>query len=466
MPVTLKNVPKRPFRNADRDRTAAISALIESISKTAITVVPLDSLKPNPKNTKRHSPKQFELVAKNIEAFGFHSPIITDETRMILCGHCRFLAARFLGLDRAPTIILSGLSDHQKRALAISDNRLAELGECDLPLISQTIAELYELDLNFDPSILGYDTVEIDRNLCPAPPKSKGDPADECDLPDATRPAVTRLGDLWCCGPHRVICGDALSNDAYDALMDDERAEIVFTDPPYNVPNKGHVTGRAGVREFAEAHGEMTSEEFIEFLGASCAKISRYVLDGAVVFICMDWRHIVELQTAARTVFGHPKNLIVWVKNNGGMGTFYRSQHELILPFVAGDAPPINNFGLGAKGRYRTNVWQYAGLSSFGAGRDETLAMHPTVKPVALVADALMDCSHRRGIVLDPFGGSGTTMIAAERTGRIARLIELDPSYCDVIVRRWEKFTGREATLAGSALTFRSTEAARTLEGA
>lgn len=466
MPVTLKNVPKPPFRGGGRDRSAAISRLVELMSTTAITVVALASLHPNPKNTKKHGAKQTALIGKNIEAFGFHTPIVTDETGMILCGHGRYQAAQLLGLDRVPTIILRGLSEPQKQALAISDNRLAELGEYDLSLISQTIAELYELDLDFDPSILGYDTLEIDKNLCATPLKSKADPADECDFPDATGRAVTMLRDVWCCGPHRVICSDALSNDAYDALMGNERAQIVFTDPPYNVPNRGHVTGRDGVREFAKAHGEMSSDEFIEFLGASCAKIGRHVLDGAVVFMCMDWRHIVELQAAAHPVFGHAKNLIVWVKNNGGMGTFYRSQHELILPFVAGDAPPINNFGLGAKGRYRTNVWQYPGLSSFGHGRDDTLAMHPTVKPVALVADALMDCSHRRGIVLDPFGGSGTTMIAAERTGRIARLIEIDPLYCDVTVRRWEKFTGREATLAGTDQTFRDIEAARKSEEA
>lgn len=460
MPVKLKNIPRPPYRDGDRDRSASTTRLIELMAKTEITVVALTSIHPNPKNTKKHGARQTHLIAKNIEAFSFHTPIITDEAGMILCGHGRYQAARLLGLDRVPTIILRGLSEHEKQALAISDNRLPQLGEYDLPLISQTIAQLYELDLEFDPSILGYDTVEIDNNLCGAPAKSKPDRADQCEHPAAAQRAVSRIGDVWLCGAHKVTCGDALSNDTYDALMGHELAQTVFQDPPYNVRIKGHVSGRSGVREFTEAHGEMTSEQFTEFLGSSFAKTRRYVLDGAVIFICMDWRHLVELQQAAEPVFGSPKNLIVWVKNNGGMGTFYRSQHEFILPFVAGDAPPINNFGLGAKGRYRTNVWQYPGLSSFGRGRDDTLAMHPTVKPVALVADALMDCSHRRGIVLDPFGGSGTTMIAAERTGRVARLIEIDPLYCDVIVRRWEKFTGQQATLAGSDQTFRNIQTA------
>ena len=236
--------------------------------------------------------------------------------------------------------------------------------------------------------------------------------------------------------------------------MGDEQAEIVFTDPPYNVPIAGHVTGRADVREFVMAGGEMSSEQFIRFLGTFCEHTLRSVLAGAILYICMDWRHLRELQSAADAVFGPLRNMIVWVKSNAGMGSFYRSQHELILAYCAPGGKPINNFGLGGKGRYRTNVWRYPGFNSFGRDRDATLGMHPTVKPVALVADALMDCSSRNSIVLDPFGGSGTTMIAAERTGRRARLLEIDPLYCDLIVQRWQTFSGKRARLAETNETF------------
>lgn len=225
--------------------------------------------------------------------------------------------------------------------------------------------------------------------------------------------------------------------------------------------NVGHVTSRRNVREFAMAAGELSFAEFSEFLNKSFSAIAKHIKPGAVVFTCMDWSHLGELRVACDPIFGKPRNMIVWVKSNAGMGSFYRSQHELIVPYVLPGARPVNNFGLGGKGRYRTNVWQYPGANAFGRKRDEELAMHPTVKPVALVADALKDCSNRRDIVLDPFGGSGTTMIAAERTGRVARLIEYDPLYCDVIVQRWQSATGKTASVAETNETFEQVKARR-----
>lgn len=245
--------------------------------------------------------------------------------------------------------------------------------------------------------------------------------------------------------------------------MGNDVADIVFTDPPYNVPNVGHVTSRRNVREFPMAAGELSPAKFTHFLNESFSAIARHIRPGAVLFACMDWHHLGELRTACDQIFGAPRNMIVWVKSNAGMGSFYRSHYELILAYVRPGAKPINNFGLGGKGRYRTNVWQYPGANAFGRDRDKHLAMHPTVKPVALVADALKDCSNRRDIVLDPFGGSGTTMIAAERTGRSARLIEYDPLYCDVIVQRWQSATGRTARLAETDETFDQVRARRGL---
>ncbi|MEQ9662738.1 MAG: site-specific DNA-methyltransferase [Parasphingopyxis sp.] len=230
-------------------------------------------------------------------------------------------------------------------------------------------------------------------------------------------------------------------------LLDGETVDLLFTDPPYNVPIDGHVCGSGSVqhREFAMGVGEMSTSEFTRFLVDTLGPAAATCRDGAIAYVCMDWRHMGELLAAGNTVFDELKNLVVWNKTNGGMGTFYRSKHELIFVFKKGKGEHVNSFGLGDTGRYRTNVWDYAGISSLGANRAEELAMHPTVKPVALIADALRDCSRRGDIVLDCFGGSGSTLIAAETAGRTARLIEYDPVYCDTIVRRWEAYTGKRA---------------------
>jgi DNA modification methylase len=267
---------------------------------------------------------------------------------------------------------------------------------------------------------------------------------------------ITRVGDLWQLGRHRLLCGDARAGSTYTTLMKESRADLVFTDPPYNVPIDGHVSGLGQTRhrEFAMGVGEMTSAAFTSFLQETLSHVAAVSKDGAIAYVCMDWRHMGELLAAGHAVFSELKNLCVWNKNNGGMGTFYRSKHELVFAFKVGTAQHLNTFGLGDSGRYRTNVWDYAGVNTFRSGRDEELAMHPTVKPVALVADAIKDCSRRGEIVLDPFGGSGTTLIAAERTGRTGRLVELDPAYCDGIVRRYEMLTGKHGRLASTRQTF------------
>jgi DNA modification methylase len=266
-------------------------------------------------------------------------------------------------------------------------------------------------------------------------------------LPPDDGPARCRPGDLWQLGPHRLICGSALDRDTVAALMGGERAQMVFTDPPYNVPIQGHVGGSGATkhREFAMASGEMSEAEFIGFLRSSFQNLVEWSSDGSIHFICMDWRHMQEMLTAGEGIYAELKNLIVWVKDNGGMGTFYRSRHELIFAFKNGAAPHINSFELGQHGRYRTNVWQYKGVNTLRAGRMDELALHPTVKPVQLIADAIKDVSGRGAIVLDLFGGSGSTMIAAHKTGRQAYLCELDTVYCDRIIRRWEAYAKDEA---------------------
>ena len=287
-----------------------------------------------------------------------------------------------------------------------------------------------------------------------ADPEGSDTPEDA--VPPVSGELVTRMGDLWQLGRHRLLCGDTRDAAAMDRLLDGGRADLVFTDPPYNVAIDGNVCGLGSVkhREFAFASGEMSRSQFTAFLSETLGNMARVMRDGAIAFVCMDWRHMGELLAAGETSFSELKNLVVWNKSNGGMGAFYRSKHELIFVFKQGSAEHTNSFGLGDTGRYRTNVWDYAGISSIRASRSEELAMHPTVKPVALIADAIRDCSRRGEIVLDGFGGSGSTLIAAEKTGRCARLIEYDPLYCDTIARRWERYTGKRATLAGSRATF------------
>jgi DNA modification methylase len=476
MPVSFHKKPKKPSAvihvddpveeiapAKERDRLPCNRFNLDPrIKADCVEVVGRDELTLNPRNAKKHPERQIALLAKNIKEFGFTTPLLVDERGKILAGHARYMAAERVGLDHLPVIRLSHLTDAQKRALAIADNKLALLGEWDFDILAEEFSFLFDprAELDFDPRIIGFETVEVDQIVLGEPAKAnRADPADQ-NIPVLEGALVTTTGDVWVCDQHRLLCGDATNQAHYAALMGTELAQILFTDPPYNVPNAGHVTGRDGVREFAMAHGEMTPSEFTAFLSTVCANILTSMTEGAVGFFCMDWRHLTELRAAGTSVFGSPKNLIAWVKNNAGMGSFYRSQHELIYVFAA-PGKPINNFGLGEKGRYRSNVWEYPGFNSFGRGRDKALAMHPTVKPVAMVADALMDCSNRGGIILDPFGGSGTTMIAAERTKRRARLMEIDPLYCDTIVQRWQDFTGEIARLAETNETFEEVKARR-----
>lgn len=408
-----------------------LKQLEAKIKSTAIEYVLIDSLFPDPKNAKRHPDHQIALLAESIRKFGFTSPIVIDEAGNILIGNGRYLAARRLGMKGVPAVRMTGLSPIEKIALSLSDNKISEHGEWDTENLAGNLKILIDApELSFDIGITGFDTVETDNILYGEKPKKKDDAADKVPAVNEDEFAISRHGDLWLCGAHRLLCGDSQSISSYRTLLGEERADMVFTDPPYNVPIRGHVSKRNDVREFVMASGEMSQDEFVAFLRNGAALMADNVRAGAVMYVCIDWPHYGDLLQATHRVLGEPKNLIVWAKDNAGMGSFYRSQHELIPVFVAPGASPTNNFGLGARGRYRTNVWSYPGVNTLGAERDTTLAMHPTVKPVALVADAIRDCSHRREIILDPFGGSGTTLIAAQKTGRHARLIEIDPLYC------------------------------------
>ena len=359
---------------------------------------------------------------------------------------------------RVPTLRLSHLDAPQRRAYVIADNKLALNAGWDRDTLALELQNL--IDLDFDVELTGFSLAETEIILDEArerSPSAADDAADDLPpLPDDGQ-TVTRPGDVWLVGRHRLVCGDAQDEAVLRLAMDGGQADLVFTDPPYNVPIDGHVCGlgRTRHREFAMGVGEMSREAFTSFLRQTLGNAAAVCRDGAIAFVCMDWRHIGELLDAGEAVFSELKNLCVWNKNNGGMGTFYRSKHELVFVFKVGTAPHTNSFGLGDTGRYRTNVWDYAGVNTMKAGRMDELAMHPTVKPVALVADAIRDCSKRGEAVLDCFAGSGTTMIAAEKCGRLARLVEFDPVYCDRILKRFETFTGKQARLASERATLR-----------
>ncbi len=408
----------------------------------------LDELTPYPKNARTHSKKQLRQIADSIKRFGFTNPILIDGSNTILAGHGRVEAARMLGLGEVPCVRLEHMSVEEKRAYVLADNKLALNAGWDEEILAEELKELLAVDLDFDIGLTGFSIAEIDGLVDGLEPEEPGDP-EEDRLPEDDDEARCRPGDIWQLGLHRLICGSSLDMETVAALMAGEKARVVFTDPPYNVPIDGHVSGSGKTkhREFAMASGEMTKDEFIAFLKTAFENLAACSLDGSIHFICMDWRHMDEVLKAGEGIYAELKNLIVWVKDNGGMGTFYRSRHELIFAFKNGTAPHINSFELGQHGRYRTNVWQYRGVNTLRAGRIDELQLHPTVKPVQMIADPIKDCSGRGDIVLDLFGGSGSTLIAAHKTGRRGYLCELDPVYCDRIIRRWEAYAKDEAEL-------------------
>jgi len=421
-----------------------------------IEYLPLGSLRPYPRNARTHSRKQIRQIADSIATFGFTNPILVDRNGMILAGHGRVEAARQLGMDRLPCVRLETMTEAQKRAYVLADNKLALNAGWDEELLALELKELTALDAGFDIGLTGFAIAEVDGLIEGLAIEEPAAPRDE-ELPaPADGPAVTAPGDVWVMGGHRLVCGDSLDPGVVKTLMAGETAQMVFTDPPYNVPIEGHVSGLGKVthRDFAFASGEMTKAEFTGFLERALRNLASHSADGSIHFICMDWRHMGEMQEAGAQVYDGLKNLIVWDKGVGGMGTFYRSRHELIFAFKKGDAPHINSFELGQHGRYRTNVWSYRGMNSFKAGRQEELALHPTVKPVQMIADAIKDVSARGDIVLDLFGGSGSTLIAAHKTGRRGFLCELDPLYCDRIIRRWQAYARDDAILEATGQSF------------
>ncbi len=404
-----------------------------------IELLERSSLKPNPKNPRTHSQKQLQQIGASINQFGFIVPIIIDDDNNIVAGHGRWAASKALG--HVPVIRVKFISEADRRAFALAENRIAEQAGWDKDLLSCELEYLLEHDYNIE--ITGFNLSDIDFSIGGEQEKEK---PEEVELPDPDEVAVSQLGDLWHIGPHRLYCGSSHVSNSYEVLLGEDRASMIFADPPYNVPITGHVSGlgKHKHREFAHASGEMNQSEFTQFLRGVFKQCVMFSSSGSIHFQCMDWRHVREILDAADGVYAQFKQMLVWVKDNAGMGSFYRSQHELIFAFKSGKAKHINNFGLGETGRYRTNVVNYAGANTFRKGRDADLASHPTVKPTALVADLILDCSKSGDIILDPFCGSGTTLLAAQRTKRIGAAIEIDPLYVDTALKRLSDAMGIE----------------------
>jgi len=409
-------------------------------------------IKPYKTNPRTHADKQVHQIANSITEFRFNNPLLVDENNEIIAGHARLMAAQRLKMERVPVIRLSHLTPQQKRLYRIADNRLTEKGQWDVDLLKFEFGELEALNLDIDLTITGFEMGELDVMLA----QSTAD--EELNKAPFIAPGeiVSKPGDIWLLGKHRIICGDSLKRETFEALMGDKRADVVFEDSPYNMRINGEVCGKGSAKhaEFAFASGEMSSEEFQNFLKTNFSLAAEFSKDGSIHFQCMSWRSVKEIMLAAEGVYTELKNVCVWCKSNAGMGSLYRSQHELIFVFKNGTAPHINNVELGKNGRYRTNVWFYRGLNSFGSDR-ELLNMHPTVKPVEMIVEALLDVSNRGGIVLDGFAGSGSTLIAAEKTKRICYGIELEPLYIDTTIRRFETLTGKDAVHAASGKTYK-----------
>ena len=406
----------------------------------------IEVLTPYKNNARIHGQKQIQLLARSIEQFGFNVPVLVNKDNQILSGHGRVLAAKELKLKKIPTIQIESLTQTQQKAFILADNKIAQKSEWDNDLLQLELENLQALDIDFDLTLTGFETPELDfllhdENI----PMSA---SEEDKAPNALEVEKrVASGDLWQLGEHLLYCGDALLGESYQMLLGEDKASLIFTDPPYNVKIDGHVCGTGKVKhaEFHQASGEMTKDEFTSFLQQAFSLLVKHSQNGSLHFVCMGWRHVAEI-TQAGNVYTELKNICVWNKQIGGMGSLYRSQHEFVFLFKSGRETHINNVELGKHGRYRTNIWDYPGVSATNHHRKD-LHLHPTVKPISMVVDAIKDCSKRGQIVLDVFGGSGTTLLAAEKTKRKARLIEMSPHYCDVILHRYQEMTGIEPEL-------------------
>lgn len=449
--------PMSPHAAAD----AAASAIEIIFTAAVIEQVPIDAIGIAQRQLRKHKPQQIDMLAAAFRAMGIIKPLVIDEQNRLLAGHACLQAAGKLGLAHVPCVRVRHLTPELKRIFSLADNRIAELAGWDDEALALELKDLSSLELDLE--IAGFDSVELDVRLGKEPDPFTVDSQDPDDDPiDVGQgPAVSRPGDIWRLGEHALLCGDALASQYLEDLLGDQLVTQVATDPPYNVKIKNNVSGARGFREFAEGSGEKTTAEFVDFLTRTLDMCKRLSKKGAIFHVCMSYHGLEALLAAARQAGLELKNICVWVKPSPGMGTFYRSQHEFVVVFKSGTDAHINNFGLGARGRNRTNVWRYAAVRGARTGVNSPVGGHPTVKPTLMMSDMIKDCSGRGDLIFDPFGGSGTTLIAAERVGRRARLVEIDPLYADLIVRRWMAVSGKPAVLQACGRSFADVAAER-----
>jgi hypothetical protein len=438
--------------------TGKLRTELQAEQTLRIEPLPLASLTPWAKNARTHSKKQIQQIADSITTFGFTNPVLVDGAGTVLAGHGRVEAARLLGMESVPCVRLEHMTAAQKQAYVIADNKLALNAGWDDELLGEELAALMGLeDLDFDLSVTGFTIAEMDGLVEGLSVEEPGNPAD--DVVPETAARRVQLGDVWQLGAHRLVCGDALDPQVVALLMsgpggqDREQARMVFSDPPCNVPIDGHVvtkTKGAGAPkhpEFAMASGEMSRAEFTAFLTLAFQNMAEHAVDGSIHFLCMDWRHMGEMLEAGEAVYSELKNLVVWAKGQGGMGSFYRSRHELIFAFKKGTAPHVNSFELGQHGRYRTNVWEYHVASTARKGQPRRPLAAPDRQARADDRGRHQGRVRPRARSCWTCSGVGLHAHRGAQDGRRARLVELDPVYCDRILARWEAYAHDEAEL-------------------
>lgn len=435
---------------------AAIDSPLASL-RLQIEYLPIAALKAGPNSTRKHTRRQLSALARGIREFGFLVPVVVRDDNILTTGHARVAAAKLAGLTEVPTLRNDLLTDEQHRLFAIADNKLAEGVEWNLDALRAEFADIEVKAPHLNQDLSGFCIAE--RDIMWGRDRTAKLADDDDIFEPVAAPPVSRLGDIFALGRHKLACGSALDPAILELLLSTERVRTVASDLPYNVKITGNVSATHG--EFVQASGEMSKPAFIDFLHSALACAKPHLIDGSLLYLFMDWRHLSELLDATDRAELEYKNLLVWAKTNAGLGSLYRSAHEMIGVFKHGEAPHTNNVELGRHGRNRTNVLHYPGANSFGKGRQKALASHPTVKPTSLMADLILDSSGPGEIILDPFGGSGTTLIAAEKVDRVARLVELDPVYVDVAVRRFEAVTGETATLLSTGQSFAEVQAER-----
>ena len=407
-----------------------------------IKYVEIEKLKKYDKNAKIHTSKQISKLVSSMKKFGVVTPILVDRNFTIIAGHGRLEALKNLNYNKIPVIMLENLSESQVRAYRLADNRIAEEAKYNSDILK---IELSELTIEDEIEIIdtGFDVAEVDAIILDnyGVKTEKTDKADEIKSLEIEH--KVKIGDIWQLGNHLLLCGNSTEIISYEELMNNEKADLIITDPPYNVPIKGHVC-KTKHNEFEMASGEMSEEEFTNFSENFMKNLVKFSKNGSLHYLFIDWRGLNIFLKVGSKIYSELKNICVWNKILAGMGSFYRSQHELVCVYKNGKQPHVNNIELGKNGRYRTNVWDCKGVNSANPKSLELLKLHPTVKPVGLLHEIILDSSSIGDIVLDIFGGSGSTLLACEKAKRKARIIEISPKYCDLIIHRYKEQTKKE----------------------